>query len=351
VVEVLSSPSLKGDVIARLERQHANVLSFLENGTGGGDIGVQDCCDVIYSLFLLGEGGRLAAAAPDAFCDALAKVDFPGWKATGKDRLTVHNVAYAFGALNLLRTITGRDLYGRVLQGREPAFDQLIDGKTGLPLYPRWLAHHNWRVSHWLGGIPSIFLSLSMADLPDRAAHRARAEALIERTNRSLDPKTGLIRLYKVKLLQSAFRLFYGVRHDPDLGDVGGVAHVTWVNHAMGIAYVANDALCKTAGDLFLAHSPYMESVPYCLDFDIVQIVRTAMKRNSDAARKYEARAREMMSSIEDFFSGEVPEGYTLHKLPGALATYHECLLLAGGTGALGSGMKAIDIITAANWL
>ncbi|CAN7417710.1 hypothetical protein LJR219_002673 [Phenylobacterium sp. LjRoot219] len=340
---------MKFHVLGYLERHHTALLEFWTKGTPC-DATVEEHCDVVYSLCLGGELSRIEGSAPKQFVEILQRHGLPGWRGRGEASvLSVHNCAYAFGALNILREQFG-DLYGAALNGRAMDFGQIIHKGRGLPRYPRWLAHHNWRVSHWIGGAPSILWSLAHSGTQYATELKELAPRVLANSDSYLDARTGLIKLYQVDAFQKLFRLLYGVRHDPDLGDVGGVAHILWVNHAADRKYLAGEALLRKASQLFRAHKPFMESVPYCLDFDVVQIVRTASQQLGGFASEDVRRAAEMMAAIEEFFAVSLDEGYRMHKLPGALATYHECALITGAPAA-DLAPVGIDIIKKAYWL
>jgi hypothetical protein len=92
-----------------------------------------------------------------------------------------------------------------------------------------------------------------------------------------------------------------------------------------------------------------MERTPYCLDFDIVTIARTALASEGyDTALM--ARAAEMLSAITFFLNNSLNSDYALHRLPGALATMHECALLEGREHVPDLGV-AKDVIKVAGWL
>jgi hypothetical protein len=76
-----------------------------------------------------------------------------------------------------------------------------------------------------------------------------------------------------------------------------------------------------------LDRRPFMETVPYCLDFDIVQLARTPFRK---AIHRQRAHARPLCDYADDiitFYETGLDGDYTLHKLPGGLATLHECAL------------------------
>lgn len=333
---------------AELESKHGALLAFWQGGGNLPEADVQSHCDLVYSLVLLGRAGTIDVGAAERFIGLLATRAFPGWSGGEGPALNVHNSAYAFGTLNLLKPVVG-DRFGEVLDGRRFKPETIVDLGSGAPRFPAKFTHHNWRVSHWLGGVPSLLLSVGKSGARDAPAAAELAPRVLARTDAMIDPRSGLIRLYKSRLLQRAFRTAYRLRHDPDLGDVGGVAHILWINHATGRPYIAHGAIEEEAGRLFGLHAPFMEAVPYCLDFDVVQIVRTARPKDQPFAAATLERARRMFADIEVFFERGAPPDYTLHKIPGALATHHECALMLGKeSGPLG---PPLDIIQAAYWI
>jgi hypothetical protein len=342
---------LKSDIFGLIEDRFFSLLRFWLHGGDMPEATIEAHCDVVYSLYMLGEIGSVSPSAIKTFAEAMRQRNLPGWTSeTTTPVVLVHNCAYLFGALNLLSKEPA-ELYDVVLGGRTLDLHQIIDRKSGRPLFPAKWTHHNWRVSHWIGGIPSLVLSIARSGSEFAATFDALILPLREAADALLDKRTGLIRAYKSDLMQLAFRRAYAIRHDPDLGDVGGVAHILWVDHSMGRGYVAVERLLEKARSLFQLHSPFMEAMPYCLDFDIVQIVRTASEQQGGTREADKVRARRMMEDVERFFSRDVSDKYTLHKIPGALATYHECALIAGSDTNAQLSVPPMDIIRVANWL
>lgn len=341
---------LQKNVLTLLEDRFSSITSFWRTGQVQDVFSIEQHCDVVYSLTLLNEQSSIHGMAVEKFIARLKQTALPGWSGGEGRPLSVHNCAYAFGALNLLSHAGFKGLYTQALEERAFQSTGLVDRK-GAPLYPRWLGHHNWRVSHWIGGTPSILWSLGQSDLADAPTYAALATSVLEVANAQLDSKTGLLHLYRSEAGQRLFRFLYSRRHDPELGDIGGVAHLLWVNHVAGRPYVACQALLDQSRNLFERHTPFMEGVPYCLDFDVVQIVRTGLEQTDDRRGADVARAKVMMADIETFFSEPVPETYNLHKIPGALATYHECALIVGKDAEADLRMPVFDIIKRAYWL
>jgi len=339
-----------------LKKHHNDLVSFWLEAEPIPTRPVQDFCDMIYSLHLLGLLNEIKVESCQAFIKRLKQYDLPGWKSLGiiekKSKLSVHNFAYLLGTLNIIKKYN-IDLYPKLFVNRKLAIEELIDEKTFSPRYPAWLSHHNWRVSHWIGGVPSILFSLGDSSIDNAKYFKQTAQAVLHVTNtKLLSQSTGLIRLYKIELFQFLFKKFYQLRHDPELGNLGGVAHILWVNHFTGQKYIGNDWLLNESVRLFNKHTPFMEKVPYCLDFDIVQIARTSLTANSKIDLKdLKARAAQMMRDIESFNKDANLDNYTLHKVPGALATYHECAFILGKERLENLDVKTIDIIKDAYWL
>lgn len=342
---------LKSTIEHHLRARHGPLLEFWTEGGAMPETSLEAHCDMIYSLFLLGRAGEIPHSAIDAFLAFLGRKNLPGWSSNSNDpKVLVHNCAYAFGALNLLSDAPA-PYYDEVLGTRTEAIGELVDSRTLRPVFPSKWAHHSWRVSHWIGGVPSIVLSLARSGYAGADRYAALLAPVRNAVDALLDPQTGLLRTYNSALLQTLFRKAYALRHDPDLGDVGGVAHILWVDHVIGRKYVALPSILAQSQALFRGHSPFMEQVPYCLDFDVVQIVRTGLDQTSGDRGDDGARARAMMADIEQFFAGGPNESYSLHKVPGALAAYHECALIAEVDPSAQLGTRAIDIIARAFWL
>lgn len=339
-------------VLSYLRRHHASALALVTEGKRADDVSAQDAGDIIYALVLIGRSDLLTADGAAAFAAHLRRWRLAGdLNAPGEQTqpASVHLTAYVLGAAVLLRS-AGHDISQELLAGERWRVNELFDGG----LRPRWPAqwsHHSWRVSHWIGGAPSILLSLTRLapercraqDCPNLADVLAASDGLV-------DGKTGLLKTYRSRFLQSLFRVAYRLRHDPEAGDVGGVVHLHWVNYAAGrMPYKAAGALFQRAAAL-LARTPFIERTPYCLDFDVIQIVRTASPSPA-ALSDLRSRARQLAADISGFLETGLTHQYGLHRLPGALAAQHECALITGDRTVHGLEMAPIDIIPAAGWI
>lgn len=339
---------------------HETLLRFiaLRSSTGSafwidGRIGpeatrLQDHADIVYSIFLLGEWSRLHPDAAVQFSQYLSRLKLFGKPAgqlpAGYRNISAHLTAYLLGATRLLQRMGKAEPLPGLFSGWNK--ELLVDGRC-LPRWPRVWSHHLWRVSHWIGGIPSILLSLSKSKQVEWADEEFLQATLDACEDKLIDPTDGLLKPYRAEVIQSLFRRLYRVRHDPDLAALGGVVHLLWVYHAIGRPYRATPALSK-AVEHQLRRAPFMEAMPYCLDFDIVQLRRTLpMALTPEIA----ARGKQLTEDIVSFLRSPIPENYALHKLPGALATLHESALLSESTLVGGLGVPPIDIIKEAHWL
>jgi hypothetical protein len=167
-----------------------------------------------------------------------------------------------------------------------------------------------------------------------------------------IDRDTGLFRAYRIEAVQKAFRAFYRLRHDPDMADLGGVAHLHWGNYAAGrLPYKAAPALFDRTWSLLDQRRPFMESVPYCLDFDVLHLARTAIPDDDHRATALEARVCDFADDINEFYATRLDGDYALHKLPGGLAALHECALTAGAATVPGLDIAPVDVAREACWI
>lgn len=348
-------------ILEHLWTRHTGPWSLLIDGSPPAeeDMPLQDLNDLVYSLHFLGWPVRPGRRSRSALLHYLSNFRLAGDLDGGDGRLpvSVHGTAYTLSTLTLLKTV-GLDLFDEVLTPSSWRFDQLIDPQSQLPRWPAKWSHHNWRVSHWIGGSLSIMRELSrhMQDAY-RDSDAPSIDQLLEASDRLIDADSGVLKCYRSRLLQQVFRQAYRLRHDPTLGDVGGVVHVHWVNYAEGRSFKAGRRLFETASRLMLERRPFMESVPYCLDFDVVQILRTAMPVDlgTDERQALNRRASDYASEVARYLDNHLGPDYALHKLPGALATIHECALIDRSISLADLGFSEdimpIDIMKETSWL
>lgn len=306
---------------------------------------------MIYTFRFLDRMQDLSHTAARGYLDLIAKSalygrslgDQPADKAPN-----AHLTAYILSSAWLVEQFTPARLPQSAFVGWD--ISKIVNPDTLAPLYPKAWAHHIWRVSHWIGGGPSILFNLARWGRID-GLDLAKVQKVLDATERDLmDAKTDLLRPYKSRILQWGFRKLYRMNHDPDIADIGGVVHILWIHHALGRPYRNRVPLLEQSKKHMNDNAPFMEDVPYCLDFDIVQLVRTAATP-SDLDPATKARAEKMVQDTADYLARIPEQGYTLHKVPGALATMHEAALLAGATEVAGIGVAPIDIIKEAGWL
>ena len=342
---------LSDNVMRYLGNHASNALSFwtVEASTAQPDI--LAACDSLYCLNLIGRMELLAPEAGLRFVDLLANYSLAGGigKGGGPD-LGVHKTAYVLGALNLLAA-HGQPVQKYALREEDWQKDALLDERHR-PRWPWYFTHHAWRVGHWIGGIPAIVLSLWRL-APDLAEQNQlpAPDDVLHSSDTLIDRHTGLFRAYKIEAFQRIFRTLYRLRHDPDAGDVGGIAHLHWANYAAGrLPYKAAPALFERIWAL-LHRRPFMENVPYCLDFDIVQLARTTIAEGDPRRAALNARLCDYADDIIGFYDTKLDGEYSLHKLPGGLATLHECALTVGLAEVPGLEIAPVDIAREACWI
>lgn len=341
---------MKNAIESYLDHNASKLKSFwmtgnsevLESGT------LQDHADYIYIRTLLGDKNWFCSAAVNKYAQVLSESPITG-RIGVDEHFLPHLSAYVLGSLNLLAD-AGADVRNQVLSGINLDLDLLIDSNTYLPKWPSKWSHHTWRVSHWIGGIPSILLSFSKHDPKQQVDGKLVSKVLEACDKHILQEKTGLMKAYQSEFLQQVFRLVYRLRHNPEHGDIGGLVHIHWINHVLERPYIAVENLL----DISMQHmkvKPFFEKVPYCLDFDYVQLVRTALEQTpSSNNNEIKERITEFKHDLIAFLNEIPKEGYSLHKLPGALATLHEtCLILKSEIPFL--NIEPLDIIKKAYWL
>jgi hypothetical protein len=334
-----------------LSRRASEAWSFWHDAGSSARPDIMAACDTLYCLKLIGRMDLMAPDAPGRFGELLHGSRLAGGIGRGDGPpLGVHRTAYALAALNLLAA-EGWLVHGDAVRPVGWTIGEILDGR-GRVRWPWYLAHHAWRIGHWIGGIPSILLSL-WRHVPELAEHNRlpHASVVLRNSDSLIDARTGLLRTYRLDTLQKAFRSLYRVRHDPDAADVGGIAHLHWCNYAAGrMPYKAAPALFDRSWNL-LRRRPFMEAVPYCLDFDIVQIARTSIGEGDARSTALNARLDDYASAILDFYDSGLDDNYSLHKLPGGLATLHECAIAGGKKNVPVLEVPPVDIAKEAHWI
>jgi hypothetical protein len=227
----------------------------------------------------------------------------------------------------------------------------LLNESTRQPVYPSILSHHIWRVSHWIGGIPSIMYSLMNVETLYSEELELTLNQTVIACDELIDDKTGLLKTYKSELIHQIFNHLYSIRHNSELAEIGGIAHLHWINYLLDRAYKSMDPLFEKSVSIFFSRARFMEKIPYCLDFDILQIIRTCVERGTRLPKDAEDRISRMSRDIENFIIEKLNPAYEIHKLPGALAAYHECALLLSKNYLDSFQCETKNIIKDAYWL
>ncbi len=304
--------------------------------------------DYVYSAFLLGKEDLISPEAVEKYIAYSSSAPYYGCKKKSH-QLLPHTTAYSFGTLNILDAM-GYKATEKVFSSMEFDTSKIIRPKSGLPHWPAKWAHHTWRVSHWIGGGPAILLNILRNAKKKEFGEGYILDVLAECDRRIIDDKSGLLRAYKSESLQSIFRFLYSFRHDPEVGNIGGLVHLHWVNYSMGRVFKSPQSLIdKCLRDT--EKKPFLERYPYCLDFDYVQLLRVLSQQVKHREDEVASRIEEYEKDVFSFFQKPLPSQYSFHKLPGALAVLHEAALMRGSHEVLGIGIQPVDIIKKAYWL
>ncbi len=346
----MSYPDFTSTIEHYLRVTQPELLSFWNGETPIRDlpkIPIQDYVDYIYVKFLMGSDNWCTEKSVREYAEFVATLPLYG-TIDHKRSLLPHLTAYLLGSINLL-ALKGFDYRDMVYGKLKFNLDYCVNPVTNLPNWPLKWSHHTWRVSHWIGGIPSILINVAKNKKNAEWDENLAIRVLESCDEKLIDSNTGLLKAHKSEFIQAIFRFFYRLRHNPEHGDIGGLVHLHWINYVVGRKYKASKQLLLRS----VAHIKditFLEKTPYCLDFDYVQLIRTILDQNSEErTEEIILRMRQYEHSVGHFL-GDIPlSGYSLHKLPGALATWHEARLCQAQDEP--DKIKPIDIIKCAYWL
>jgi hypothetical protein len=82
-----------------------------------------------------------------------------------------------------------------------------------------------------------------------------------------------------------------------------------------------------------------------------VQIARTSIGEGDARSTALNARLDDYASAILDFYDSGLDDNYSLHKLPGGLATLHECAIAGGKKNVPVLEVPPVDIAKEAHWI
>lgn len=336
--------NIKEHIVSRHANEHrywsASESSAVYTGSPEGLV------DVLYAYILTDNQSLISAQAAQSFINQISETSLYGRPQGESEPLSAHLTAYVLAGARLLKQLFP-NLDDDRLYRHWNTRSILTSGH--LPKWPKKWSHHSWRVSHWIGGTPSILLNLAARPTLSGIDNSTVEQVLSAIENKIIEDSSGLLKAYKSKMIQKLFKTAYKIRHDPLLGELGGVVHVLWINHSLDRRYVATENLYALAETQLVSHAPFMESTPYCLDFDIIQLYRTAKPQNTEFSTSSLARVDTYKKDLIRFLNSDIPPEYTLHRIPGALASLHECALILGEGNV--EGITTVDIIKLANWL
>lgn len=303
-------------------------------------------CDVIYSLCLLNFPVAVSNKSIEQFFQLIDNSVLYGTKLKDEEsyEFNAHMTAYILGTAQILKAEYPNQTKELKIN-KEWDFSKVLN-ESYIPIFPVKFTHHSWRVSHWLGGVPSIILNVY------RETGEVKYKLLFDKVIASLENNAitdkGLIKVHKSKLLHFIFRNLYRIRHNPKIGDIGGIVHILWLYHFTGKEYKAVDNLLSYSLELAKNQEKFMETIPYCLDFDFIQLIRTGLKQQG-YKQDETLLFKRFKKDLTIYFTQDMlnDENFTLHKLPGALATFQECEMYLNRD----TNINNVDIIKIAGWL
>lgn len=220
-----------------------------------------------------------------------------------------HSTAYALATIELASELVGKDLVPSAILHK---LDDNIDFNHALPKNFTLIDRlHVWKASHTFGGLSSIFELLCKREIKKQNPVLNHYKEIIG--------KDGLWRFANF-LPQFIFDLLYRARHDPKLALYGGAAHLYWHFDDIPSRVDIENAVEKMI--LIYEETAILEKVPYCLDYDVLFILR-AFQRSSRLSHNLEAEVDKIFNkvglAIYEFLIND--DGLLwLHALPGLLA-------------------------------
>lgn len=221
-----------------------------------------------------------------------------------------HSTAYALATLELASGIVGSDLVPSAILRK---LAENIDFNQALPKNFNLIDKlHVWKASHTFGGLSSIFELLCKRGL--------KHQNLVLNYYKETVGKDGLWR-FANSLPQFIFDLLYKLRHDPKLALYGGAAHLYW--HFDDIPARVDIEMAAAQIISLYSESAILEKVPYCLDYDVLFILRT-FYRHPNLSHKLKIEIDQIFDKVgRATYQFLINDNHLLwlHALPGLLAT------------------------------
>lgn len=226
-----------------------------------------------------------------------------------------HSTAYALATLSLIDSLTeSRTEYKKILTPLHASLDPTIGKVENLGLLNR---AHQWRGSHTFGGICAIQYYLKKHDFPTNLdllhyyQDQISTDGLLNLTNR---------------VVSKCFDSLYVLRHRPDTAKFGAVAHLYWMFERKNLQQVDSQSVLTAINSLVNSDGS-VEAIPYCLDYDLLYILRFFLETENKTTEAYQASIQTLNKCghrIYNFIMSNSSK-FWLHAIPGALAALQVC--------------------------
>lgn len=226
-----------------------------------------------------------------------------------------HSTAYALATLSLIDSLTESYTdYKKILTPLHASLDPTVGKVENLGLLNR---AHQWRGSHTFGGICAIQYYLKKYDFPTNLdllhyyQDQISTDGLLNLTN---------------PVVSICFDSLYVLRHRPDTAKFGAVAHLYWMFDRKNLHQVDSLSVL-TAINALVNSDGSVEAIPYCLDYDLLYILRFFLESENKKTEAYQVSILTLNKCghrIYNFIMSNSSK-FWLHAIPGALAALQVC--------------------------
>lgn len=303
-----------------------------------------DLCDVVFTQFILDtpifDTQKLLEIKDTIFSSA----DENGYihpHNSKKSHNKYHSTAYGLASLCLISELTGDKI------DTAPLLTKVLSNLDVTRAMPENFSAvdklHVWRASHTFGGISAIL-------------EFAKAQGLID-SNSVLDSyiksinKLGLWG-FSNPVFQLAFDVLYSIKHNPTYAKYGGAAHLYW--HMDTIPTTVDKERAIKAILKFYRNKTILEKIPYCLDYDVLFMLRLLCK-SGGVSTQLTDKVNEVFfnvgCSLVEYLTNKNADLW-VHAYPGALAAIEVCTFSSKFKSQLeASDIKLKDVMEYTVWL
>ncbi len=225
-----------------------------------------------------------------------------------------HSTAYALSTLNLIECMGAqKKSIAKLINHVVKSIDVEASKKSSFGLVDKV---HVWRASHTFGGMSCIFELGKQFGVLSSNPVLSYYESIIG--------DDGLWR-FSNPILQKIFDSIYRIKHDPLLAIYGGAAHLYW--HMSKIPDNVDPHITMQNLLQIYKNKSILEKVPYCLDYDLLFIMRFYAKNfeySEIIKKEIDDTFTRVGLEILSFLTHQ-SDRLWLHALPGLLAALQVC--------------------------